>query len=98
MLQRVAPRAAAWGLALALITGAWLFSVRPHDYAANPALPIKLGLLALALANVAWQHRSRGWARLQGGQAPPMAVRLRAALSLLLWVLVLLAGRWIGFL
>jgi len=49
----------------------------------------------VALANVAAQHRLLGRART--GQ-PHIGVRALAALSSLLWLATLLAGRWIGFL
>jgi hypothetical protein len=84
-------RCAAAGLGLALLTGAWLFSVKPGEYLANPAFRWKLVLLALALVNVGLQHRSPGV--VHGSSA----VRVRAGLSLCLWLSVLVAGRWIGF-
>ncbi len=90
-------RTAATGLALALPTGAWLFSVQPQDYVGNPAFLTKMGLLGMALLNVALQHGSAGWRALRAGGLVPAGVRWRAGLSALLWVSVLLAGRWIGF-
>lgn len=85
-------RCAAVGLVLALLTGVWLFSVKPDEYLANVAFRWKLALLALAVTNVAFQHwGARGLLHLSP------AVRLRAGLSLCLWVSVLVAGRWIGF-
>lgn len=99
-LAVVAPflsRIAACGLALALLTGAWLFTVRPAEYLGNAAFLWKLGLLSVALLNVAWQHRSAAYAQALTG-AVPAATRVRAALSVALWLSVLVAGRWIGFL
>jgi hypothetical protein len=84
-------RCAAAGLGLAMLTGAWLFSVKPDEYLANPAFRWKLLLLTLALVNVGFQHRNPGFT-----QRSP-AVRVRAGLSLCLWLSVLVAGRWIGF-
>jgi hypothetical protein len=85
-------RCAAAGLSLALLAGAWLFSVKPDEYLANAAFRWKLALLALALINVGLQHRgTKGVLRLSP------AVRVRAGFSLCLWVSVLVAGRWIGF-
>jgi hypothetical protein len=87
-------RFAAAGLTLAAITGSWLFSVKPTEYFANEALRWKVALLATAIVNVTFQHR--------GIKAPAYeltpATRIRAALSLGLWVSALVAGRWIGFL
>jgi hypothetical protein len=84
-------RCAATGLGLAVLTGAWLFSVKPDEYLANPAFRWKLVLLAFALVNVGLQHRSPGVMH----RSP--AVRVRATLSLCLWLSALVAGRWIGF-
>lgn len=88
-------RTAAVGLALALATGLWLFTVKPGEYLGNSAFLIKLGLLALALGNIALQHR--GLRPVLAGGKIGARVRLLAALSALLWLCVLVAGRWIGF-
>ncbi len=90
-------RIAACGMGLAILTGLWLFTVRPVEYAGNAAFLWKLGLLLLALVNVAVQHRSATYARAMTGVISP-AVRIRALVSAGLWLGVLLAGRWIGFL
>ncbi|MFZ4289196.1 DUF2214 domain-containing protein [Variovorax sp. HJSM1_2] len=98
VLARILPRAAACGLGLAVLTGLWLFSVRPTDYVGNPAFLFKLALLALAVGNIAWQHFSGDWGRVLKGDGASRALRIRAILSVALWVSVVLAGRWIGFL
>ncbi|KRD96257.1 hypothetical protein ASE63_11195 [Bosea sp. Root381] len=90
-------RAAGFGLALALATGAWLFTVKPAEYAANPALLAKLSLLALALANIVFQHRGGKLAEALATQRPSWRVRVSALASFTLWLCVLVAGRWIGF-
>ena len=100
LLGSVAPvllRTATLGLGLALLTGLWLFTVNPVAYAGNPALWVKAALLALALVNVAFQHRDVRLARALAGEGTPVSVRGRALLSIVLWLGVLLAGRWIGF-
>ncbi|MDP2334514.1 MAG: DUF2214 domain-containing protein [Reyranella sp.] len=94
-------RAAATGLGLAIATGLWLFSVKPAEYLANDAFLIKLALLAAALLNIAVQHHSGAFVRAlmdngaDGGIG--IGVRLAAFCSALLWLSVLVAGRWIGF-
>lgn len=98
VLAKALPRAAGLGCVLAMGTGLWLFSVRPHHYASNLAFLCKMGLLLLALLNVWWQHRAPGWSAVLAGERAPAGVRWRARASLLLWLGVLLAGRWIGFL
>lgn len=89
-------RTAAFGLTLALTTGLWLFTVKPGEYLGNTAFLIKLGLLALALGNIALQHR--GLKPVLAGGEIGLRVRVLAALSASLWLCVLVAGRWIGFL
>lgn len=91
-------RAAAAGLGLAVVTGLWLFSVRPAEYVDNVAFLVKLGLVGLALANVLVVHASGRWAVALRDSAAGRGVRLQALLSLGLWLGALLAGRWIGFL
>lgn len=90
-------RAAGVGVMLALVTGLWLFTVKPAEYVGNAAFLAKLAVLALALGNVALQHASRPFqAALQGGTVT-VRVRLHAAASAGLWLAALVAGRWIGF-
>lgn len=98
VLAPVAIRTAALGLVLALLTGAWLFSVSPANYLDNPAFRWKLLLLSLALVNVVVQHRQ--WRSLglpDATDALPVGVRVLAGTSALLWIATLVAGRWIGF-
>ncbi|KFC75959.1 hypothetical protein FG93_00099 [Bosea sp. LC85] len=90
-------RAAAFGLILALATGAWLFTVKPAEYVANPAFIWKMGLIVLALANVGLQHRGKAFDQALASNQPPTRVRLIAFSSLALWISALVAGRWIGF-
>ncbi|MFN3521404.1 MAG: DUF6644 family protein [Phenylobacterium sp.] len=100
-LQALGPflsRTAAAGVLLAVFTGAWLFSVRPHEYFENAAWRWKMAMLFLAVLNVAVQHRGRAYREALGGAPPAGSVRLLAAASALLWLAVLVAGRWIGFL
>jgi hypothetical protein len=90
-------RAAAVGAVLAIVTGLWLFSMKPGEYVANNAFLCKAGLLALALANVTLQHGNRHFALALTGGAVRPTVRAVAAGSILLWLSVLVAGRWIAF-
>jgi hypothetical protein len=90
-------RAAAVGAVLAILTGLWLFSMKPAEYVGNSAFLWKAALLALALANVALQHGNRRYAQaVAGGEVRP-TVRLVALGSILLWLSVLIAGRSIAF-
>jgi hypothetical protein len=100
-LPSIAPylsRLAGVGLALAVITGLCLFSVRPVEYAANPAFLFKLGLIVLGLVNIAAVHRSNGWTAVLQGGSPTAGIRILAIASILIWIAAVIAGRWIGFL
>jgi hypothetical protein len=87
-------RSAATGLGLAITTGVLLFSVNPAEYLANSAFVWKLALLAIALCNIAYQSFTR---EAPGLQAAALTTRVVAGLSFFLWLAVLIAGRWIGF-
>ncbi len=91
-------RASAVGLGLAMTTGMWLFSVNPLDYIENQAFLYKMGLLGLALINVISQHASVDYRLALQGGAIHVRVRVFALLSACLWLAILVAGRWIGFL
>jgi hypothetical protein len=76
----------AWlGFAVALITGAGMFVSRPTHYAANPAFQIKLLFLVAAGINLIL-FRSVRWT----------SGRFAGATSLVIWVGVVIAGRWTG--
>jgi hypothetical protein len=91
-------RAAATGLSLAVLTGLVLFSVKPSEYLANTAFLWKITLLALALGTIVLQHSGRHFRLAVEHGEVSVRVRLLAALSTVLWLSALLAGRWIGFL
>ncbi|MBV7486579.1 DUF2214 domain-containing protein [Bordetella sp. BOR01] len=91
-------RMAASGLLLAVLTGFWLFSVQPAQYLGNTAFLAKLALIALGTLNALWLHAGRSWRRLLADAPVPPVARLHAALSILLWLAAIVAGRWIGFL
>ncbi len=90
-------RVAAVGLGLALATGLLLFSVRPAEYAANPAFLAKLGLILGGLSNVLALRLGTGWRGALTGEVVGRPLRVAAALSLLIWLGAVLTGRWIAF-
>lgn len=92
-------RLALFAFAGAVLTGASLFSVRAGDYAANPAFLLKMALIPVAVLNMfLFRHLARGWEAATWRHDPPRFVRGTAAMSLLLWLAVLLCGRFIAFL
>lgn len=90
-------RAASMGLGLAAVMGLWLFSVDPQEYAGNIAFRCKAGLLVLAVINIAAQHFGKSYRVAVTGGRVATATRVHAALSVVLWLCILVAGRWIGF-
>jgi hypothetical protein len=100
-LSLVAPylsRLAGIGLALAIVTGLCLFSVRPTEYATNPAFLWKLALIGIGLVNVMMVHHGRGWKVILEGGSPTPGMRLSSIASIIIWIAAVVAGRWIGFL
>jgi hypothetical protein len=82
---------AAFGAALAVLTGALLFTVQARDYLALPLFAFKIALVALGLAHaLAWGARLAA--------APRARQRRAGALSLAIWLTVLVAGRMLGYL
>jgi hypothetical protein len=91
-------RVAAVGVALAILTGLMLFSVRPIAYIHNSAFLIKVGIVGLAIANALLLNHNRHWRIALMNSEPSRRVQLSALLSITLWVSAVVAGRWIGFL
>lgn len=92
------PRVAGCGLALAILTGAVLFSVQPFDYIDNRAFLVKLSLVLLGALHALAVHRSAGWRRfLHGSGESGGGLKFSAALSLTIWIAAILAGRFIAF-
>ncbi|MBV2129235.1 DUF6644 family protein [Arsukibacterium indicum] len=99
-LSELAPllsRVAAGGLLLAAVSGLLLFSVQPAHYLGNNAFLLKLVLLSLALINVAIVHSLPAWRLLLAGQPPGLLLKFTAAVSIILWLAIITAGRWIAF-
>jgi hypothetical protein len=85
--------------ALAVITGAALFSSNAVNYAHNFYFQGKMVLLLLAGLNMLTFHFlfSRDIAHWDTRLPPPAGARFAGAASLLLWIGVVGFGRWIGF-
>lgn len=98
LLETLRPFAVA-GFAGAVLSGVLLFASQPVSYANNLPFRIKLVLLGLAGVNLVLFHAGlgRSAARWDAAAAVPLPARASALLSLLLWLAILLAGRFIGF-
>jgi hypothetical protein len=84
--------------AVAATCGALLFSSKATTYFANVPFRIKVLCLGFAAVNMLLFHfvtarDIHGW---DTGKPPPRA-RAAGAISLVLWVIIVATGRWIGF-
>lgn len=93
-LLRVLVPIAAAGLALAVLTGSLLFSVRAQEYAAVGYLQVKLVLVLVGLLSALMIHRAYGLTLEGASQA---RLRFHALLSLGCWLGALACGRLIAF-
>src|SRR5918993_1637230 len=92
---RIAIPLAAAGLAIQIPTGLMLLSVEARALGVNPAFYAKMGFILVGLVNLVVFHARFGRAT---DDDLPESARTFALLSLLAWVLTLLAGRMIAYL
>ncbi|MBL8332514.1 MAG: hypothetical protein JNM08_05395 [Rubrivivax sp.] len=90
-LARLSLGLALAGFALVATTGLLMFATQPAELLANRAFTIKMGLVMLAGCNAAWFHGRGGLQRLDG------MARAQTAVSLGLWIGVMICGRWIAY-
>lgn len=88
-----------WALPFLAVSGGMFFLARPGRYLVNPVFGLKYAMLAPALVLTALVQRMatkdrEWWERSRGRR---LSVRVVAALSLLSWIGVVLAGRWIAY-
>ncbi len=79
------------GATLAVTSGLLMFASQSGDLVGNRVFIAKMGLLLLLACNAVVFHARSGLARLDA------IARAQTALSLGLWVLVIVCGRWIAY-
>jgi hypothetical protein len=86
--------------ALIVPTGLMMFMAHASDFITNRAFQLKLLLIMLAGINAAAFHVGvyRSVARWDEQATPPVAARVHALASLLLWISVLACGRLLAYL
>lgn len=102
-VSRISREIVPWTLAAAFVSvaaGIGLFMTRAGHYAGNTAFQIKMALLVLAGINSVFFHfrTSRSIAAWDRAGVTVAPARLAGAASILLWIGIMLAGRWIGHL
>jgi hypothetical protein len=87
-------------LLLIVPTGLAMFVAHASDFIGNRAFVLKMTLLAAAGANAAAFHLGpyRSAERWSQGVAPPVAARVHAVASLLIWIGVIACGRLLAYL
>src|SRR4029453_149082 len=98
-MVRVLPPVAIAGLLLAVVAGLALFSIRAVKYAGTGVFQVKMALLACAVTNALLLKYAAQWEAQQTkvGVAPTPRLQLAGALSILLWLSVIVCGRMIAF-
>ena len=94
-VYRTAISVAVTGFVLQIISGIVLLSADAAAVVRNPAFLFKMAMLVVGLANVAVFHWQFGRATKAG--VVFLGARILAAVSLVSWALVLLAGRAIAY-
>ena len=90
-LARLALTIAVAGFALAAASGLTMFATRPAELLANRAFTLKMLLIVLAGCNAAWFHGRGSLARCD------TLARVLLVLSTLIWLAVMVCGRWIAY-
>jgi hypothetical protein len=93
-LVRVLVPAAAAGLLLAIVAGAFLFSARAEEYAALGVIWLKVAFIGLGILGALALHRAYG---LELAQSSDARVAAHAVLSTVCWLGALVCGRLIAF-
>jgi hypothetical protein len=90
-LARLALSLVLIGFSIAVASGLLMFAGQPLELLSNRAFVLKMGLLMLAGLNAAWFH-ARGSLMLMDRTA-----RVLTLLSSVLWLGVIMCGRWIAY-
>jgi len=91
-LARLSLGLALAGFGLAAASGLLMFASQPAELLANRAFTLKMLLLMAAACNAGWFHGRGSLHRLDG------LARVQMLLSTLIWLAVLVCGRWIAYL
>ena len=96
-LHRLLP----WGIAgfgVNIVTGMLFFVGMPYFYAFNLTVYFKMASIVVAGATLVFFYCTgafRAWARLGPGEDPPAFAKFIAAASLVLWLAIIVFGRYI---
>jgi len=91
-LARLSLGLALAGFSLAAASGLLMFASQPAELLSNRAFTLKMLLLLAAACNAGWFHGRGSLHKLDG------LARVQMLLSTLIWLAVLVCGRWIAYL
>jgi hypothetical protein len=91
-LARLSLTLVSCGFALAAASGLAMFATQPADFLANRAFTLKMLLLFAAACNAGWFHGRGSLDKLD------LAARVQMVVSSLIWLGVIVCGRWIAYL
>lgn len=91
-LARLSLSLALAGFGLAAASGLLMFASQPAELLANRAFTLKMLLLMAAACNAGWFHGRGSLHKLDA------LARVQMLLSTLIWLSVLVCGRWIAYL
>ena len=90
-LARLALPVALAGFGLAACSGLLMFASQPQELLSNRAFTLKMLVVLLAGTNAALFHLRGGLVKLDA------LAKLQTALSMGLWITVIICGRWIAY-
>lgn len=90
-LARLSLGLAIVGFSLAAVSGLCMFAAQPADLLANRAFTLKMLLLLAAACNAGWFHGRGSLVRMD------RMARAQMLLSSLIWIAVVVCGRWIAY-
>ena len=101
-ISEVVSRLEPWaigGFTVMMLSGLFLFLGKPDNYYGTTAFKLKMLLLPLAGLNVLFFHRRvfpnvKQW---DEGVVPPWQGRMVGAVSMSLWVVIIVLGRWTAY-
>ena len=85
-----------WALVMLVITGIGMTIAEPVRELVNPVFWIKMPLVVVAILVSLWFHHL-SMRRLVAGGAPGPVMKTGALLIIILWMVIMLCGRWIAY-
>lgn len=101
-VQKLGRHLLRWSIASLLLivpAGLMMFAAHPQEFAGNPVFQLKLFLIAIAALNAVLFHvrAYRSVAEWDISMEAPVAAKVQALLSLMIWIAVISCGRLLAY-